>query len=159
MRVLDAIAERRSAVILASGALLLDQVSKDLAVTLLNGEAPVMAGPFALTYARNPGAALGSFGGLPEALRLPVVLSLSLVALLVVLPFIAIQTHAGPGRAAGVSLVLSGALGNLLDRVRHGFVIDFITLNPAITSRFPVFNLADVAVISGALLLLLFMRR
>ena len=158
-RLLTAIAERRSAIVMAAAVLLVDQISKDVAVTLLTGEAPVVVGPLALTYARNPGAALGLFGGLPESLRIPVVLMLTAAALLGLLPRIAARVQRGWARQAGIALVVAGATGNLLDRVRRGFVVDFLALDPALSERFPVFNLADVAVIVGALLLMLFLRR
>lgn len=147
------------AIVVAAAALLLDQISKDLAVTLLNGEAPVTVGPLALTYAQNPGAALGAFADLPESMRLPVVFLLTAVVIFVLLPAIALRVRSGRRRQVGIALVVSGAFGNLIDRVRHGFVIDFVTLNPRLSDRFPVFNLADVALIAGALLLVLFLRR
>lgn len=159
MRLLAAIAERRTAILGAAGTLLLDQISKDLAVTLLVGEAPVLIGPLALTCTRNPGAAMGVFGSWPESLRLPVVLGLTGVVLLLLLPLVANRVRPGRARQFGIALVIAGALGNLIDRVRHGAVVDFLTLNPQISERFPVFNLADVAVVVGALLLLIFLRR
>jgi signal peptidase II len=159
VKLLAAIAERRTAILGAAGTLLLDQISKDLAVTLLVGEAPVLLGPLALTYTRNPGAAMGAFGSLPESLRLPVVLGLTGLVLLFLLPLVAIRVRPGRARQFGVALVIGGAFGNLIDRVRHGAVVDFLTLHPGLSERFPVFNLADVAVVVGACLLLLYLRR
>ena len=159
MRLLAAIAERRTPMAVAAATLLIDQVTTDLAVTLLTGEAPVTVGPLALTFARNPGAALGAFGALPESLRLPLVFFLTALVVFGLLPLIAIRVQSGRRRQVGIALVVSGALGNLIDRVRHGFVIDFLTLNPRLSERFPIFNLADVALVSGALLLILFLRR
>lgn len=159
MRVLAAIAERRSAIILAAVVLLVDQITKDVAVTLLTGEAPVLAGPLAFTYARNPGAAMGWFGTLPESVRLPVMFLLTGVVLLGLLPLVASRVRHGGARQAGVALVMAGATGNLLDRVRHGYVVDFLTLNPSLSERFPVFNLADAAVVAGALVLALSLLR
>jgi signal peptidase II len=156
---LSTLVDRRAAVVLASAGLFLDQLSKDLASTLLLGAQPVVLGPFALRLTQNEGAALGILGALPDELRLPLVLSMTALALLVVLPVLAAQVERRGVRDAAVALILSGALGNLVDRLRTGHVVDFITLNPALAAHAPVFNLADVSLIAGATLLLLNRRR
>ena len=86
MSALSTLVDRRVAVVLASAGLFLDQLSKDLASTLLLGAQPVVLGPFALRLTQNEGAALGLLGALPDSLRLPWVLSMTALALLVVLP-------------------------------------------------------------------------
>lgn len=159
MSALTALADRRFAVVLASAGLFIDQLSKDLAATLLLGAQPVELGPLALRLAQNEGAALGVLAALPDALRLPLVLGMTALALLVVLPVLAAQVERRGVRDAAVALILSGALGNLVDRLRTGHVVDFITLNPSLTQSAPVFNLADVSLIAGAALLLLHRRR
>lgn len=159
MSALTALVERRFAVVVASAGLFVDQLTKDLAATLLLGARPVELGPLALRLTQNEGAALGVLGALPDALRLPLVLALTAAALLVVLPVLAAQVERRGVRDAAVALILSGALGNLVDRLRTGHVVDFITLSPSLTSSAPVFNLADVSLLAGATLLLLNRRR
>ncbi len=130
----------------------LDQVSKYAALLNLFGRPPLEILPvFHLTLVFNRGAAFGFLaeaggwqhyflGGLATGI------GLLLVAWL---------WRAPPRRAMlcyGLALVLGGAIGNLLDRVSHQYVIDFILLHYH-GWRFPAFNLADSAIFIGAVLL------
>lgn len=66
--------------------------------------------------------------------------------------------HEGPAiLAAGLSLVLGGAVGNLIDRIRQGYVVDFIQVDLAVPffDPFPSFNVADAAITIGAVLLII----
>jgi signal peptidase II len=159
LSVLDTLAERRTAIVVAGSTLFLDQLSKDIAATLLLGAAPVGFGPLGLRLAQNEGGALGAFDALPESLRLPLVVGLTLAVLLLVLPVLAAQVQRRGIRDTAVAFVLAGALGNLIDRLRHGHVIDFLTVSPELLPTAPVFNLADLALFTGALLLLVHRRR
>jgi signal peptidase II len=130
--------------------LLIDQVSKSLALRFLGtGGVRLLGGLVLLRIERNTGGAFGLLSGFPvllAAVGLGVVISLLVMA----------GGVRGPLAHAGVALLLGGALGNLSDRVFRGplpfrgAVVDFIDL------RFwPVFNLADVAILLGAGLLAL----
>ncbi len=102
-----------------------------------------------LTYIHNPGAAFGLFPGS----RVPLV-AVSVIAVIIVV-WIAWRR---PGRLAGVlplGLILGGALGNLVDRVRLGEVVDFIQVGIPPDTYWPVFNVADSAVSVGVLWLAL----
>ena len=57
--------------------------------------------------------------------------------------------------ALGLSLVMAGALGNLIDRVRLGYVIDFLHVHYGNAWHFPIFNIADVAINIGVVLILI----
>lgn len=94
-----------------------------------------------LTHVYNPGGAFGIFGGQP--LLVLAVTLLVVTAVLVFLPWIIRAGYALPA-----ALLFGGALGNLADRLRYGRVLDFIDFG-----FWPVFNLADVAITAGALLL------
>jgi len=94
-----------------------------------------------LTHVYNPGGAFGIFGGQPV-----LVLGFTLLAAVVVLAFLPRIIRAGYGLPVG--LLFGGALGNLADRLRYGRVLDFIDFG-----FWPVFNLADVAITAGAVLL------
>ena len=108
------------------------------------GGFPVLWGFARITHVRNPGAAFGIF----STATIPVVVSVLVVAWWVVANATGTVHKHGRPFEAGSALVLGGAVGNLIDRVRVGYVVDFIDL------RFwPVFNLADVAITAGALLL------
>ncbi|HEY8393228.1 MAG TPA: signal peptidase II [Thermaerobacter sp.] len=114
--------------------------------------APAVPGVFRWTYVQNRGAA---FGLLQDQTLL-----LAAVAL-VVIAVIVYWTPRLPGRAltvrAALGLQLGGAVGNLIDRLRWGFVVDFIDLDFWPLHRWPVFNVADAAIVTGTALLVLWL--
>lgn len=110
---------------------------------------PVLPGLVSLTHTQNTGVAFGLFAGIS-----PLITALAAVVLLALL-----FSHRGrwlQTRAAGVGVALmaGGAIGNLLDRVRLGFVVDYIDFHV-----WPVFNLADAAIVVGAGLMVLVLAR
>ena len=134
--------------------LLLDQGSKVLADSLLAMHQPVHVIPmFALTKTYNLGAA---FSFLSDAsgwqrwffVALTIVVSVFLLAWL---------RRLGPGEgrtALALTLILGGAIGNLIDRLVHGYVIDFLDVYYG-DWHWPTFNIADSAIFMGAVLLIL----
>jgi signal peptidase II len=143
----------RLALLLYSAAALvyaLDRVTKVLAEQRLSGRPPVeiIPGAVELRFTTNPGGAFGLFGGAAWLFVLAsVVVIVAVVASSVRLP--------SPLVAVSLGFVLGGALGNLTDRVIRGpgfsgEVVDFIDFHV-----WPVFNLADSAIVVGAALLLL----
>ena len=137
---------RRALVVLVAALLLaLDQLTKWLVVTHLQRGAFVRVCPFLkIKYTYNTGVAFGLWAGGGRVL--PVLAAVCIIALL-----IWGSRYARRSALVGwaLALVVGGALGNMLDRVRLGHVIDFIDL-----SFWPVFNFADMCVVAGALLLL-----
>lgn len=132
---------------------LADCTTKELVVSGLAadpGPHPLVGEFVRLTLAYNPGAAMGI--SLGDASR--VVFSFGAVAALVLLVALYRQTDPGARlRAAAIALVAGGAVGNLLDRLRSPLgVVDFIDVGIGDT-RFWTFNLADMGVTIGALLL------
>jgi len=124
---------------------LLDQGSKLMVqAAMYHGESiPVFPPVFYITYVLNPGAAFG-------LLAHQDMLFISVTLLLVAGVLLAYKRLAA-GRVvvkAGLGLVVGGALGNLVDRLRHGMVVDFLDFRV-----WPVFNLADSAIVAGACLL------
>ncbi len=133
--------------------ILVDQASKLMVVARLRPyqSVPVIDGLLFLTLAENPGGAFGLFRS--QALLVMVVTAAISLGLLGALLFG--RFHDGPFKL-GLALIAGGALGNLIDRIRLGYVIDFIDL------RFwrPVFNLADIAIVLGtAIIALALVRR
>lgn len=130
----------RKAYASALAVVLLDQLSKSWALHQLTAglPQPLLPGLLRLQLVFNTGAAFSLLEGNSQALG---VISL-LVAVALVLW---LQTSSAMGRwqALGIGLLLGGAAGNGLDRWRLGYVVDFLELVPV---RFPVFNLADVAI-------------
>lgn len=133
------------AVIIAGLVIVLDQLTKYAVVQLLPylNSRPVIPGVFYLTHVRNVGAAFGIFAEQR-------VLFMVAVVLITVAFFFFRSELRRLGRLALVAsgLVLGGALGNAIDRVRLGYVIDFFDFRV-----WPVFNIADSAIVVGSLLL------
>jgi signal peptidase II len=129
-----------------------DQVSKHVARRLLAGgvEYQAFGGVLTLTLADNEGAFLGLGSGLPGQLRL--LLASVVVAALLVLVGVVLREHSSSGPTVFmVALLLAGGGSNLIDRIcRQGRVTDFLLLRlgPLHTG---VFNLADIAIMAGAL--------
>jgi signal peptidase II len=108
-----------------------------------------------LRYAENPGAAFGLFRNLPEHLRGPLFHLVSIGAVILIIYYYRQLTGAQIERWAkwGLPLVFGGALGNYLDRLARGFVIDFIEAHWFDKAYWPAFNVADSAICIGVGLL------
>lgn len=115
---------------------------------------PVIEGFFHLTYIRNPGAAFGLLAGHGAAFRTPFFVGVTLVALGAI--GVAVKRlSAGRGwTLAALGLVAGGAVGNLIDRLRWGEVVDFLDVFWR-SHHWPAFNVADSAITVGVALLLL----
>lgn len=126
-----------------------DQASKRIVEErVLPGERVEFAGPLDLTLAFNDGIAFGLAGGGGIW-----VILLSAVALVALGAFVAAAPAGWPASLAG-GLILGGALGNLVDRIRLGEVTDFLLL-----PGWPAFNIADVAITVGVIVLAVVMIR
>ncbi len=134
--------------------LILDQCSKLIADALLQFNQPVPLLPFLdLRKVYNPGAAF-SFLSDASGWQRWFFVGLTLLVSLVLAVWLR-RLQAGQARLAlALSLILGGALGNLIDRVVYGYVIDFIDLYYG-DWHWPVFNVADSAITVGAGLLIL----
>lgn len=106
-----------------------------------------------LRYAENCGAAFGLGNSLPRDARAALFYLAALIAI-VALSRRFLMGGGGPMFAASVPLIASGALGNLTDRIRHGYVVDFIRFWWA-SFEYPTFNVADAAITVGVVLMLL----
>jgi signal peptidase II len=139
--------------LLAAIVIALDQVTKAVALERLAPGVPVeLASWLALTLVMNPGLAFGVLAGVPPGWRWLVAV-LSVVAL-VVLARVALRVlpaHGWPGILA-VGLIFGGAVGNLIDRLRWGAVVDFVDVHWH-GYHWPAFNVADSAITVGVTLL------
>ena len=132
----------------------LDQITKNLAVTALKGKdnAVWIKNVFELEYCENTGAAFSSFTG-KQGFLLAIT---SIVLVLILVEFVRIPE--GKRYAAlriDFLLIVAGAIGNMIDRVKQGYVVDFFYFVPV---NFPRFNVADiyVTVAMAMLVILLF---
>jgi signal peptidase II len=138
---------------LALGVVLADQVTKALVLARFSlGERVELTGFFNMVLVYNKGAAF-SFLSDAGGWQTPALVVFALVAIGVVGTFIV----RSPGRhmlCTGLALILGGALGNLIDRLRYGQVVDFLDFHAA-GWHWPAFNVADSAITVGAALLIL----
>ena len=132
--------------------IVLDQLTKYLVVRkfFLHESIQVIPGFFSITYVRNPGAAFGILAGASGSWRTIFFVVVSLVALTV----IATLVHKTADRLPllAFALIGGGAVGNLIDRVRFGEVVDFIEWYYG-SFHWPTFNIADSAITVGVTLL------
>ena len=112
----------------------------------------VVPGFFHLTHVQNRGAAFGLWSDSPSEWKVTMLIMFSLAALMVVVALLWKNSHAMSTTAAGLALILGGALGNLWDRLVMGRVVDFLDFSVS-GYHWPAFNLADSAIVIGALLL------
>jgi signal peptidase II len=147
---------RRFEVWLIAALVVLDQVTKAIVVREipLHDSVTVIPGLLNFTHVRNTGAAFG----LLNALHFPG--KTLIITLLAVAAILAIVFYAGKFASEtfvarlGLALVLGGALGNLVDRARLGYVVDFVDVHYA-GWHFWAFNVADSAITVGAVVLIL----
>jgi signal peptidase II len=137
------------------GGVLLVDVATKLAVERTMGaydQIDIIGEYVRLTFIYNPGAAFGIKVG--ESSR-QVFMGLSVIALMALLAMYWFTPASDRVRLAAIALICGGAIGNLIDRVRsHRGVIDFLDVGVGDT-RWPVFNVADIAVTAGAIILAL----
>jgi len=132
----------------AAAVIVVDQITKALVISNLAGGRVVQlfGGLIRLVYARNSGAAFGIF---PDRGTLFAVVA-AFVTAAILLSYRRLSRSPAIVRIAA-GLLLGGALGNFSDRIRLGYVVDFIDLG-----WFPVFNLADSSIVLGVLTLFVY---
>jgi len=107
---------------------------------------------FSLTQVQNRGAAFGLFDSAPGSWKIALLVMFSVLALMVVTALLWKDSYSLSPTGIGLSLILGGALGNLWDRVVHHHVVDFLYFYWG-RYHWPAFNIADSAIVVGALLL------
>lgn len=138
--------------IIAAVALTADQLSKAWVLRTwpepYTGEIPIIANWLELTYIQNTGVAFGLFGGVPQLF--------TFTSLVIVAGAIWLYLKHAPqyhwSLSVCLGLIVGGAIGNVIDRIRFGYVVDFIK---TFDGRFPVFNVADSCVVVGVLIMAL----
>jgi signal peptidase II len=132
--------------VIALVVVLVDQYTKALAAQRLKQDSiPVIRDVFHLTYVKNTGAA---FGILKDSNTLFIIMT-SIILIGLVVALIALRPQSLLLKIS-TGLVVGGALGNLIDRICLGFVIDFFDFR---IINYPVFNIADSCVVVGAILI------
>jgi signal peptidase II len=136
----------------ATVSLAIDQASKALIrVFLPTGDSLSLGGFAEIRQVRNPGTAFGIIEGRSWPLFL------ASIAVFFVL-ILVLWRWGGPGTAffqVGLGLIIGGAVGNIIDRIALGEVVDFIDLEFWPMGSWPVFNLADLAIVAGVVITLI----
>jgi signal peptidase II len=136
--------------------LILDQWTKQLVHTDFRwGESrSIIPSFFSLTYVRNTGAAFGLLHRAPAYFRDPFFIIVPVIALFVI-GFVLFRLESNQKTTAvALSLIVGGAIGNLIDRLRFGFVVDFMDFYWK-DYHWPAFNVADAAIVVGVSLMFL----
>ncbi len=141
-------------VCITAAILILDQATKLLIdrTMLLHSSIIVVRNFFDITYIRNKGAAFGVLAH--SSFRLPFFIMISIIAVAVIVGIFRKLRPEQKLTAVSLSLIFAGALGNLIDRLRLGEVIDFIYVH-WYDHYWPAFNVADSAICVGVFLLAL----
>jgi signal peptidase II len=131
------------------GGIVLDQISKLIAVKLLApiGSVPLWEGVLHLTYVENKGAAFGMLAD-----QRWIFISISSVAIIAIALYLYSGRNESKLYCGALTLIISGGIGNMIDRIALGYVVDFIDFA---LIDFAVFNIADSFVCIGAGLLVL----
>lgn len=134
--------------------LILDQITKAYIdkTMLLHDSIPVIQGFFSITYVRNPGAAFGILAGAPPFFRYIFFVGVTVAAVLLILHYLRRSKAEERLMTLCLSLIIAGAVGNLIDRLRFGEVIDFLDVYLG-SHHWPAFNVADSAISVGAVIL------
>lgn len=138
--------------------ILVDQGTKALASSLLTYGQPLPVMPlFNLTLLHNTGAAFSFLAG-ESGWQRWVFVALAIVVSAVLIRWLATLKRQETWMAVAIALILGGALGNVYDRIVHGYVVDFIHVYWG-NHHFPAFNLADSAITVGAVMMVIDMFR
>jgi signal peptidase II len=135
---------------------LVDRWTKHLVATriAMYTHIQIIPGFFRLTHTENTGAAFSLFADSPSHWKTVLLISFSAIAMVVVSVLLWRQSRALSLTGVALSLILGGAVGNLWDRVASGRVVDFLLFYVS-KYEWPVFNLADSAIVVGAALLVI----
>jgi signal peptidase II len=140
--------------LISVAALVLDRVTKWQVQRKidLHDSITIVPGFFRLIHLENPGAAFGFFSETPTPLKLSLLITLSIVALVPVSLLLWRGSRTFSSTSIGLALILGGAVGNLWDRLLHHRVTDFLLFYYH-QYEWPAFNFADSAIVVGAMLL------
>lgn len=137
-------------VVLVAVIVAFDQLTKfivDRAMPL-HHSIPIIEGFFSLTYVRNTGAAFGIFAGSAEIFRRPFLILVSVVAIGFIVVMLKRLRDSEKWLLTALAFILGGAIGNLIDRVAYGEVIDFLDCFWG-SYHWPAFNVADSFITVG----------
>ena len=159
-RIKESALYRAAYFIVSLAVLLLDQWTNGIITRTydVHQSTTVVGGLFDLTYVRNSGAAFGLFASVDSSIKAVILNSVAVLVFIVVSAYALRSSHKSVRLQVGFALILGGAIGNLMDRVRFGYVVDFLDFSIS-GHHWPAFNVADSAICIGVGLLFLDMLR
>lgn len=133
----------------------LDQLTKIYIHTQFQlGESiPVIRNFFNITYVRNTGAAFGILSDSHETFRHIFFLAVPLIAVIIIFMMLRSTPDNDKWQIWALSGIAGGALGNYIDRLRFGYVVDFLDFHFREIYSYPAFNIADSAIVCGVIIL------
>lgn len=140
--------------------LITDQATKlivDRAMPL-HSSIPIIDSFFNLTYIRNTGAAFGIFAGSAEVFRRPFLIIVSIAAIVFIINMLRRLRGGETGLITALAFILGGAIGNLIDRLIYGEVIDFLDFHWS-GYHWPAFNVADSFITIGVAITIFYLVR
>jgi signal peptidase II len=149
---------KRNIVLFVLGAaviIALDQITKAAVSSKfsLYESCEVISGILNLVYVINPGAAFGFMAGASAAFRYIFFIGITLIAIALIIYYLIKYKTGSMMIVTALTLIFAGAVGNLIDRIRFGAVVDFIDVYIG-TWHWPAFNVADSAISVGAVLMI-----
>ncbi|MGV8059548.1 MAG: signal peptidase II [Smithellaceae bacterium] len=133
----------------------LDQITKAAISSrfLMHESYEVLNGFFNLVYVMNPGAAFGFLSGASATFRYIFFIGVTFIAILLIIYYLVKSKPGSIVSVISLTLIFAGAVGNLIDRIRFGAVVDFLDVYIG-TWHWPAFNVADSAITVGAILII-----
>jgi len=146
---------RKYYLLIIAGVLILDRLTKWMVIQKipLYSSVDVIPGFFRLTHLQNPGAAFSLFAESPSPFKTTILVAVSVAALVIVARLLWLRRNDFNRTTLALALIMGGATGNLWDRLADGRVTDFLDFYLG-AHHWPPFNVADSAIVVGALLLL-----
>lgn len=147
----------RSMAFLTPALIAIDQWTKYMIVSRFHmGETiPIVSGLFNITYVRNTGAAFGILATANPAIRVPFFVLVPILAMIAIAYVFRKIPKDSIRLSAALACVVGGAVGNLIDRLFLGYVVDFLDFHWNYQHHFPAFNVADTAICIGVGILVL----
>ncbi|NLZ47341.1 MAG: signal peptidase II [Clostridiales bacterium] len=133
--------------------IIIDRVTKLLAISKLNGEESIaiIKNFFSFEYVENEGAAFGILQG-----RQYILSAMAAIMVIAIIFYLIKYKPSSKLLKLSLSMVISGAIGNLIDRLYYNYVVDFISFHYKDLYYFPNFNVADILVVVGTFLLVFY---
>jgi signal peptidase II len=154
------VSERRPYLILAAAVVVLDQITKRIVASALelHDSREIVGGVLSLTHVRNRGAAFGFLSSADLPYQSFLFAALSVIALGAIAAYAIKLPATQRWPQVALALIMGGAVGNLIDRLAHGYVIDFVDVYWRV-HHWPAFNVADSCISVGVGMLILDLLR